>query len=289
MRLKRSLMKLIATTMAVVMFLVMYGSTTADAAGLFASLKEKASSVASNIKEKITAHPVKSALVGIAAVGGAVLAAPVLAKAVGFAGGSVASLAGGAVSAVASVGAGVATLGSTVLSGLSSAGGFVVGALGAIGIAIGSLVSGIAGFVGGILSSPLVVPLALVGAAVAGYCIYKHYKNKKKDSDATIDIPSSSVATKNSVIAPEGDDDEVILASESAISEDASSELQKAHADYINAYNKYISLVANVGGSESPDEEIKSNVLRTDTQIALTEYREAYNKYITLLRQSNSK
>ena len=284
MRLKRSFLKLIATTMAVLTFFMMYCSVTADAASLFSTLKEKASA----IKEKITANPVKSALIGVAAVGGAILGGPILAKAVGFAGGSVASLAGGAISAVASVGSGIATLGSTVLSGLSSAGGFVLGALGVIGAAIGSLVTGLAGFVGGIITSPLAIPLAVVGVAAAGYFIYKHHKNKnEKKSNDSIDIPSSSIASKNSVTIPEGDND-VILASESAISEDASSELQQAHADYINAYNKYISLVTNVGG-ENSGEEINSNVLRTDTQVALTEYREAYNKYITLLKQSNSK
>jgi len=48
-------------------------------------------------------------------------------------------------------------------------------------------------------------------------------------------------------------------------------------------------MVTNIGGTENPDEELRSNLLRTDTQTALNDYREAYNKYITLLRQSNSK
>jgi hypothetical protein len=69
----------------------------------------------------------------------------------------------------------------------------------------------------------------------------------------------------------------------------ASTALKSAHAEYIKAYNKYINMVTNIGGSENPDEELRSNLLRSDTQKALNDYREAYNRYITLLRQSNSK
>ena len=69
----------------------------------------------------------------------------------------------------------------------------------------------------------------------------------------------------------------------------ASDALKSAHAEYIQAYNAYISKVTSIGGSENPDEELRTNMRRDDTQQALNNYRAAYDKYITLLRQSNSK
>ena len=263
------------------------------------------------IKDAVKNHPVKSALVGVAAVGGTILAAPYIASAVGFASGSIGAVAGGATTAVAAAGTGLAAIGSTVWGGVCAAGGFVTGVLGAIGGAIGSVFSGIAGFVGGIIGSPLFVPaLCVIGAAVAGYLIYKHYKRQKQNVSNSNDIPTISVAKGSS-------DVETVAASNVTVSEtpvsssvtpvqasnesandvklsavststSSSDELTKAHAEYIKAYNKYINLVTNVGGSENPDEEVRSNMLRTDTQTALTEYREAYNRYVTLLRQSNS-
>jgi len=128
MRLKRSLLKMMATTLAVVMLLTAFG--TSANAGLF-----------SKLKETVKNNPVKTALAGVAAVGGAVLAAPYIASAVGFASGSVAGIIGGGTAAVAGAGAGLAGIGATIWGGLSAAGGFVTGALGAIGGAIGSVFS----------------------------------------------------------------------------------------------------------------------------------------------------
>lgn len=300
MRLKHSLMRLMATALVVVMFMTSFGS--AANAGLF-----------SKIKDAVKNHPVKTALAGVAAVGGTILAAPYIASAVGFAGGSIGALAGGATTAVAAAGTGLAAVGSTIWGGLCAAGGFVTGVLGAIGGAIGSVFSGIAGFVGGIIGSPLFVPaLCVVGAAVAGYLIYKHYKRQKQTVTNSNDIPTISVAgssevanvcaNNNNVVTaeipvsssvtptqaanvPTATDAEVPAVSASA---SASDDLTKAHSEYIQAYNKYINLVTNIGGSENLDEEVRSNMLRSDTQAALTEYREAYNRYVTLLRQSNS-
>jgi hypothetical protein len=297
MRLKRSFMKLMATTMAVVMFLTIFGSASADA------------SLFSRIKDSVTDNPVKTALVGVAAVGGAILAAPYIATAVGFAGGAVAGIAGGATTAVAAAGTGLAGIGSTILGSVSAAGGFLTGALGAIGGAIGSFFSGIAGFVGGIIGSPLFIPaLCLVGAAVAGYYLYKHYKRDKQTignsntipslsgsnvvktpvTSVTTEIPVSGSVAQPQVIPANPNSEDAIVAPSVETVAGTSTELKAAHAAYIKAYNKYINMVTNVGGSENPDEEVRSNLLRTDTQNALTEYREAYNKYVTLLRQSNS-
>ncbi|GAB1352720.1 MAG TPA: hypothetical protein PLK28_03405 [Candidatus Rifleibacterium sp.] len=304
MRLKRSLMKMMATTLAVVMLLTAFG--TSAHAGLFTKLKDT-----------VKNNPVKSALAGVAAVGGAVLAAPYIAGAVGFASGSVAGIVGGGTAVVAGAGAGLAGIGATIWGGLSAAGGFVTGALGAIGGAIGSVFSGIAGFIGGIIGSPLFIPaLCLVGAAVVGYLIWKKYKRQNQtigngsnlpaagpvalpSSEVVVSpnvgapagnvVPSVEIPVSGSVSAPTAAATPVTEAVEAAPAANASTALKSAHAEYIKAYNKYINMVTNIGGSENPDEELRSNLLRTDTQKALTDYREAYNRYITLLRQSNSK
>lgn len=296
MKLKHSFMRLMATALVVVMFMTSFGAATANA-GLF-----------SKLKNAVSEHPVTSALVGVAAVGGTVLAAPYIASAVGFASGSIAAVAGGATTAVAAAGTGLATIGSTIWGGVCAAGGFVTGVLGAIGGAIGSVFSGIAGFVGGIIGSPLFVPaLCVVGAAVAGYLIYKAYKRQKQTVSNSNDIPAVGAnanevahvaASEVSGVIPLSNSQAPVEATEVTVtdaelaavdaSSSSSSELTAAHAEYIKAYNKYINLVTNIGGSENLDEEVRSNMLRNDTQAALTEYREAYNRYVTLLRQSNS-
>lgn len=301
MRLNRSFMKTIATTLAVVMLIASFG--TSAEGGLF-----------SKIKDAVKANPVKSALVGVAAVGGAVLAAPYLASALGFASGTAVAGAGAATAAVAGAGAGIAGIGTAIWGGICAAGGFVTGALGAIGAAIGGLFSGIAGFIGGIIASPLFIPaLCIVGAVVIGYFLWKKYKRQNQTISngsnlpaATVSIPSaevvvskdigastptsSTVSAEIPVSASQTSEEPVTAAvTTEVVSANASTGLKAAHAEYIKAYNKYISLVTNIGGSENPDEELRSNMLRSDVQNALTAYREAYNRYITLLRQSNSK
>jgi hypothetical protein len=299
-------MKTLATTLALVMLFTAFG--TSAHAGLFSKIKDAAKS-----------NPVKTALAGVAAVGGAVLAAPYIASAVGFASGSVAGIAGGATAAVAGAGVGLAGIGATIWGGISAAGGFVTGALGAIGGAIGSVFSGIAGFIGGIVGSPLFIPaLCLVGAAVVGYYLYKKYKRNRQNignggnlpAAGPVVSPGSEIVVSPDVGAPIANEipqtssnpvtTEIPVSTEvqapvtegvaePAPAANASTELKQAHSEYIKAYNRYINMVTNIGGSESPDEELRSNLLRSDTQKALTEYREAYNRYITLLRQSNSK
>lgn len=307
MRLKRSLMKTLATTLAVAMILVAFSSTQLDA------------SLFSRIRDSVRNNPVRSAVAGIAAVGGAILAAPYIASAVGFASGSVAGIAGGAVAAVGGAGAGLAGIGATIWGGITAAGGFVTGALGAVGGAIGSLFSGVAGFVGGIIGSPLFIPaLCLIGVGVAGYFLWRRYSRQRQTIGSGSGLPSvvpgssSVIPTGDVAVVPNatgpstGTGGEIPVtgsasapsASEVPVTEGvpapaptagATTELRAAHAEYIKAYNNYINMVTNIGGSENPDEELRSNMLRSDTQSALNEYREAYNRYITLLRQSNSK
>lgn len=304
MKMKRSFMKMLATTLTVVMLLTAFG--TSAHAGLFTKLKNA-----------LKNHPVKSAMAGVAAVGGAVIGAPYIASALGFASGSVAGVAGGATAAVAGAGAGLAGIGATIWGGISAAGGFITGTIGAIGGAIGSVFSGIAGFIGGIFTSSLFIPaLCLVGAAIVGYFLWKKYKRNKQTISNGSNLPTVGpvaapatevIATSNAVQTPTASAvaQETTPSQEIPVSTEvqtpvtagtpepapanAPTALKAAHSEYIKAYNKYISIVTNIGGSENPDEELRSNLLRSDTQKALNDYRSAYNRYITLLRQSNSK
>jgi len=102
--------------------------------------------------------------VGVAAGAGIVLAAPAI---------------GGAVAAAGGVGA-------AVVGGVAATAGGVVGALAAFGGAIASALGAVGGFIASIFASPLFIPaLIIVGAAVAGYFIYKHFKNKKQGNTAS--------------------------------------------------------------------------------------------------------
>lgn len=308
MRLKRSILRTLATTLAVLMLLASVG--TSAEAGLFTKLKDT-----------VKNNPVKSALVGVAAVGGAVLAAPYIAGALGFASGAAVAGTGGAVAAVAGAGTGLLGIGGTIWGGICAAGGFVTGALGAVGAAIGSVFSGIAGFIGGIIGSPLFIPaLCIIGVAVVGYLLWKKYKRQNQtigngntlpSASPYVSAPSSEVVVSGDVGAPIASEIPpsssspvtatteipVSTSQEPAASTEvapatpvqASTGLKASHEAYIRAYNTYINLVTNVGGSENPDEEMRSNMGRSDVQKALTAYRDAYNEYITLLRQSNSK
>lgn len=100
--------------------------------------------------------------VGVAAGAGIVLAAPAI---------------GGA---MAAAGAGIAGVGGAIIGGVAAVAGGIVGAVAAVGGAIASAVGAIGGFIAGIIASPLFIPaLIVIGAAVAGYFIYKHYKAKR--------------------------------------------------------------------------------------------------------------
>ena len=151
MKLNRSLVRSLATTLAVVMLVASF--TTSAEAGLF-----------SKIKDTVKSHPVLSA---VAVGAGAIIGAPYIASAIGFASGTTVAGGAGAVAAVGGLGAGIAGIGTAIWGGVVAAGGFVTGALGGIGAAIGGVFTGIAGFIGGIIGSPLFVPaLVIIGAAV---------------------------------------------------------------------------------------------------------------------------
>jgi len=301
MKLNRSLVRSLATTLAVVMLVASF--TTSAEAGLF-----------SKIKDTVKSHPVLSA---VAVGAGAIIGAPYIASAIGFASGTAVAGGAGAVAAVGGLGAGIAGIGTAIWGGVVAAGGFVTGALGGIGAAIGGMFSGIAGFIGGIIGSPLLIPaLVIIGAAVVGYVLWKKYHRQTQNigngSTLPSTLPSVSIPSGETVVSgdignpageipvaapkpaveiPVSGDQSVAPASTEVTTVapvGAPDSLKSAHAAYIKAYNSYINSVTNIGGSENPDEELRTNMLRSDTQTKLTAYRDAYNTYITLLRQSNA-
>lgn len=96
---------------------------------------------------------------GVAVGAGVVLAAPAIGAAIGAAGG----IAAGA--------------GTAVVGGVAAVAGGIMGTLAAVGGAIAAAVGSIGGFIAGIFASPLFIPaLLIIGAAVAGYFLYKKYK-----------------------------------------------------------------------------------------------------------------
>jgi len=240
----------------------------------------------------------KSALiggaVGVAAGAGLALAAPAIGSALAGAGG-------------------IAGVGSAIVGGIAAIGGGVIGAVSAFAGAIGSAIGAVGGFIAGIFTSPLFIPaLVVVGACVAGYFIYKKYKEKKAKSVADGEVlPESDVITvtpgdyQMSSVIPQGDTEPISVGNSEIISiegsassvtisdeipvsaslspseeADASGEvtttesvsLEAAQKRYTAAYNRYTNLVTNSGGANSED-----------VKAALKEYQEAYRDYQNLL------
>ncbi|MBF0407220.1 MAG: hypothetical protein HQM10_07695 [Candidatus Riflebacteria bacterium] len=312
MKINRRLLRMVASLLSVIMLFSAFGATFRAEAGLF-----------SKIKETVTKHP----LATVAVAGGAILAAPYIASALGAATGVAVVGKAGAVAAVAGAGSGLLGIGAAIWGGVVAAGGFVVGALGAFGAGIASMFTGIAGWIAGIFASPLFIPaLVVVGCAVAAYFLWKKYRRQTQDISNGSNLPTVStsvgVPSGNTTVTanqganpyatqlvpmtsqelpvtnsttpqtPAADATPVTPAADTSKpatgAVNTSDALKTAHSDYIKAYNAYISLVTNIGGSENPDEELRTNMRRSDVQNALTAYRESYNKYITMLRQSNA-
>lgn len=152
----------------------------------------------------------KSVLVGagVGAVAGAgiVLAAPAIGAAAGAAAG------------------GIAGVGGAVIGGVAAVSGGVVGALAAFGGAIASAIGAVGGFIAGIFASPLFIPaLILVGAAVAGYFLYKRYKAKKAGASSPVLPGSDNIYVTpgdyemSGGVVPVGDMDAPISVGDSAI------------------------------------------------------------------------
>ena len=234
----------------------------------------------------------KSVLVGAgagAAAGvGITLAAPAIAGAVGAAAG------------------GLAGIGTAIVGGLAAVGGAIVGVGAAIGGAAAASLGAVAGWIVGIIASPLFVPaLVIIAAAVIGYYLYRrHQRNKAEQNNEVFPNSDGIFVTPGEydmspVIPPMnqtgpitiGDSDVVVIPGDGVrisdtppaaivIPEGASPlpppagttpsvrSLAEAQSRYERAYNRYTSLVTT-GGSGSIQE-------------ALAEYRAAYREYMDL-------
>lgn len=153
----------------------------------------------------------KSVLIGagVGAVAGAgiALAAPAIGGAIGAAGG-------------------IAGVGTAVVGGVAAVGGGVVGALAAFGGAIASALGAVGGFIAGIFASPLFIPaLVIIGAAVAGYFLYKKFKAKKGASGPASEVlPGSDEIyvtpgdyEMSGGVVPAGDQDAPISVGDAAV------------------------------------------------------------------------
>ena len=242
----------------------------------------------------------KSALiggaVGVAAGAGIALAAPAIGSAIAGAGG-------------------IGGIGAAIVGGVAAIGGGVLGAVSAFAGAIGAAISAVGGFIAGIFTSPLFIPaLLIVGACVAGYFIYKKYKEKKsKDANSAV-LPESETITvtpgdyemssvfpesevlpvgnnSSEIISVSGDSikvsDEVPVAASpakvpevsAAVEADESGEVETTKsANLEEAHNRYIAAYQRYTN-------LATNSGGTDTNEinrALKEYQEAYKEYETL-------
>ncbi len=235
--------------------------------------------------------------VGVAAGAGVVLAAPAIAGAVGAAAG------------------GIAGVGSAIIGGVAAVAGGLVGAVAAVGGAIGSALGAVGGFIAGIIASPLFIPaLIVIGAAVAGYFLYKRYKARQANGPALPgseevfpggdeifvtpgDYEISGVVPEGSPAGPVsiGDSDVITIGGDViAVSDEPPSiSIPAAQAPVVT---ETTSVVPTTGGSlkAAHDRYIaayqKYTTLVTNSggakpaevQDALKQYRDAYNDYQNL-------
>lgn len=243
----------------------------------------------------------KSALiggaVGVAAGAGLALAAPAIGGALAGAGG-------------------IAGVGTAIVGGIAAIGGGVIGAVSAFAGAIGSAIGAVGGFLAGIFTSPLFIPaLVIVGAAVAGYFIYKKYKEKKAQSaqDGVVlpdsaDLEVTPGDYQMSSVIPEGDSepigstgteiitvgavesvtvsDEVpVAAAPVSVAASAAEEADNSGAVTTTesatlkaAHDRYIAAYQRYTNLVTNSGGANSD----DVRAALEEYRTAYNEYETL-------
>ena len=241
----------------------------------------------------------KSALiggaVGVAAGAGIALAAPAIGSAIAGAGG-------------------IGGIGAAIVGGVAAIGGGVIGAVSAFAGAIGAAISAVGGFIAGIFTSPLFIPaLLIVGACVAGYFIYKKYKEKKsKDANSAV-LPESETLTitpgdyEMSSVFPESEvlpvgstgteiisvgnevkvsNDTPIVASpvqvpevSAAVQVEESGEVETSKsANLEEAHNRYIAAYQRYTNLVTNSGGADTN----EVNRALREYQEAYKEYETL-------
>jgi hypothetical protein len=216
----------------------------------------------------------KSALiggaVGVAAGAGLALAAPAIGSAIAGAGG-------------------IAGIGSAIIGGVAAIGGGVIGAVSAFAGAIGAAVSAVGGFIAGIFTSPLFIPaLLVVGACVAGYFIYKKYKEKKAKSaqDGEVLPESESISItpgdyEMSSVIPDGDTSPISVGNTEiiAIEGTADSVTISDEAPTSNSVIQSPTVQADASGEVTTTES-------ASLEAAQKRYTAAYNRYTNLVTNS---
>lgn len=241
----------------------------------------------------------KSALiggaVGVAAGAGIALAAPAIGSAIAGAGG-------------------IGGIGAAIVGGVAAIGGGVIGAVSAFAGAIGAAVSAVGGFIAGIFTSPLFIPaLLIVGACVAGYFIYKKYKEKKSKEANSAVLPESETITitpgdyQMSSVFPESEvlpvgstgteiisvgnevkvsEEPTVVASPAKVPEvSAAAQVEESgevetfkSANLEEAHNRYIAAYQRYTNLVTNSGGADTN----EVNRALKEYQEAYKEYETL-------
>lgn len=219
----------------------------------------------------------KSALiggaVGVAAGAGLALAAPAIGGALAGAGG-------------------IAGIGSAIVGGIAAIGGGVIGAVSAFAGAIGSALGAVGGFIAGIFTSPLFIPaLVIVGACVAGYFLYKKYKEKKAKSASDKEVlPNSEVITitpgdyKMSSVIPQGDMEPIAVKDAEIIP--VSSKGSSVTVDSKPTVSAPVKADTESDAVKA-DNSGKVTTANSDSlKAAEARYTAAYNKYINLVTNS---
>jgi hypothetical protein len=218
----------------------------------------------------------KSALIGgaigVAAGAGLALAAPAIGGALAGAGG-------------------IAGIGTAIVGGIAAIGGGVIGAVSAFAGAIGSALGAVGGFIAGIFTSPLFIPaLVVVGACVAGYFIYKKYKDKKaKSAEDNEVLPQSEVLTitpgdyQMSSVIPSGDTSPITVGKTAEIITVGSAE-STTMTDDVPVAAAPVKVSNTMSAAEQVDNSGKVTTTESASlKAAEARYTQAYNKYINLV------
>jgi hypothetical protein len=221
----------------------------------------------------------KSALiggaVGVAAGAGIALAAPAIGGAIAGAGG-------------------IGGIGAAIVGGIAAIGGGVIGAVSAFAGAIGAAISAVGGFIAGIFTSPLFIPaLLIVGACVAGYFIYKKYKEKKANSANSSVLPESETITitpgdyEMSSVFPEGEVQPIGNVS-SEIIPVGSGESVKIASDETPVAASPVTVPTTPSAAEVVDDsgDAEANGENKTLEDAHNRYLAAYQKYTSLVTNS---
>ena len=193
-------------------------------------------------------------------------------------------------SAIAGAG-GIGGIGAAIVGGVAAIGGGVIGAVSAVAGAVGAAISAVGGFIAGIFTSPLFIPaLLIVGACVAGYFIYKKYKEKKAKEANSAVLPESETITitpgdyQMSSVFPEGEVLPVSNTSEEIIAVSGSKSVSvAAETPIVETPAKEVVSAASEVEEEKPSDSIMTSAT---VEEAHNRYIAAYQRYTNLATNS---